>query len=55
MSTPDSEDTKPGKTQQDHIKQLILKKISAQSQRSNKEQIMGANNANTHNQFLLNE
>ena len=57
MSTPDNEsvDSRSSKTQQDHIKQLILKKITAQSEKSNKEQIMGAGNANQHNQFLLNE
>ena len=42
-------------TQSDHIKQLILKKISAQAEKENKYNVMGGANARAHNQFLLNE
>lgn len=42
-------------TQSDHIKQLILKKISAQAEQENKYRVLGDANARAHNQFLLNE
>ena len=34
---------------------MILRKICAQSDQSNKNQILGQTNANTHDQFMLNE